>query len=53
MNDETIKHEIKLEGSVKIILALIAIGIMILAIKPPESKIEIYGGLDTYEQNFE
>ena len=53
MTTEVVKHEIKLEGSVKIILAVIAISIMILAIKPPVSKIELYGGIDTYEQNFD
>ena len=52
MTTEVIKHEIKLEGSVKTILAVIAIGILVLAFKPPESKVKLTGTLDTYEQNF-
>tara|TARA_R110002051_G_scaffold325127_2_gene425909 strand:+ start:2804 stop:2995 length:192 start_codon:yes stop_codon:yes gene_type:complete len=52
MTTEVIKHKIILEDSVKIILAVIAIGILILAVKPPESKVKLTGTLDTYEQNF-
>ena len=52
MTTEVVKHEIKLEGSVKTILAVIAIGILVLAFKPPESKVKLTGTLDTYEQNF-
>ena len=67
MTKRTVQHEIKLEKSVKIILGALAIGVMANAFTPDtfsikdamadlknndKIRVEISGGLSTYEQNF-